>query len=50
MTCENKDISASSVKGPGEFPALDGKRLRIAIVHARWNTRKDTFFSFFLFF
>ncbi|POS88214.1 hypothetical protein EPUL_000794 [Erysiphe pulchra] len=39
MTCEKKDVPVTSLKGPGECPVLDGKRLRIAIVHARWNTR-----------
>ncbi|KAL8914650.1 MAG: hypothetical protein Q9171_000831 [Xanthocarpia ochracea] len=28
----------SSLKGPGEVPVLDGSGLRVAIVHARWNT------------
>ncbi|KAL8767443.1 MAG: hypothetical protein Q9209_006029 [Squamulea sp. 1 TL-2023] len=28
----------SSLKGPGEAPVLDGSALRVAIVHARWNT------------
>ncbi|KAI4286244.1 MAG: hypothetical protein L6R38_000010 [Xanthoria sp. 2 TBL-2021] len=28
----------SSLKGPGEAPDLDGWGLRVAIVHARWNT------------
>ncbi|RKF72886.1 6,7-dimethyl-8-ribityllumazine synthase [Golovinomyces cichoracearum] len=27
----------SSIKGPGQVPVLDGRSLRIAIVHARWN-------------
>ncbi|KAL8673697.1 MAG: hypothetical protein Q9168_001858 [Polycauliona sp. 1 TL-2023] len=28
----------SPLKGPGETPDLDGSGLRVAIVHARWNT------------
>ncbi|KAK2741476.1 hypothetical protein FQN57_005609 [Myotisia sp. PD_48] len=28
----------SAVKGPGEAQAFDGSDLRVAIVHARWNT------------
>ncbi|CAO1596614.1 MAG: hypothetical protein LQ349_003296 [Xanthoria aureola] len=28
----------SSLKGPGEAPNLDGSGLRVAVVHARWNT------------
>ncbi|KAL8790537.1 MAG: hypothetical protein Q9213_000559 [Squamulea squamosa] len=28
----------SSLKGPGEAPILNGSTLRVAIVHARWNT------------
>ncbi|KAI4244516.1 MAG: hypothetical protein L6R40_002983 [Gallowayella cf. fulva] len=28
----------SSLKGPGEVLSLDGSNLRVAIVHARWNT------------
>ncbi|KAL8641562.1 MAG: hypothetical protein Q9228_001637 [Teloschistes exilis] len=28
----------ASLKGPGETQAYDGSSLRIAIVHARWNT------------
>ncbi|KAL9595086.1 MAG: hypothetical protein Q9219_006660 [cf. Caloplaca sp. 3 TL-2023] len=28
----------SSLKGPGEALTLDGSSLRVAIVHARWNT------------
>ncbi|KAL8997861.1 MAG: hypothetical protein Q9169_002943 [Polycauliona sp. 2 TL-2023] len=28
----------ASVKGPGEALNLDGSELRVAIVHARWNT------------
>ncbi|KAI6249654.1 6,7-dimethyl-8-ribityllumazine synthase [Erysiphe necator] len=37
MTSQELDVPVS-VKGPGVFPPLDGARLRIAIVHARWNT------------
>lgn len=28
---------AHAIKGPGEAPKVDGKDLRIGIVHARWN-------------
>ncbi|KAJ5818288.1 hypothetical protein N7474_003879 [Penicillium riverlandense] len=29
----------TSIKGPGAAPTYDGSGLRVAIVHARWNTK-----------
>ncbi|KAI5808445.1 6,7-dimethyl-8-ribityllumazine synthase [Pyronema omphalodes] len=30
------------IKGPGDAPSMDGSALRVAIVHARWNTELIT--------